>query len=115
MRYAWAVLLLVASAGTAHADAWQDIKAFCTKEWPAPEYRMQAHCVTKQEQAAIAVLKLMQGEASAGSMHAALAVCVHKWEADGRQVDWRMALHCYDKELEAYGWLQQRQSDMMKD
>ncbi len=104
----WAVLFLLASAGAADADAWEDIRQFCVKEWPGSQYRMQAYCVKTQQEAAMTVLSLTRGEAKEeGDLRSVLGTCIENWRGAENQVNWRMVAYCYKTEREAYSFMQQ--------
>ncbi|AWI59014.1 hypothetical protein AB395_00003378 [Sinorhizobium fredii CCBAU 45436] len=104
----WAVLFLLAFAGTASADAWEDIRHFCVREWPGSQYRMQAYCVKTQQEAAMTVLSLTRGEAKEeGDLRNLLGTCIEKWRGEQTQVNWRMVAYCYKTEREAYSFMQQ--------
>lgn len=95
-----------------------DIRSLCEEEWPA-DFRMQAHCQTKQSTAywrwleAADLAEKARADAASTAYNKAFVVafdgCTKEWWRQDNKLDFRMAVFCITKQMEAYDRLSKPQ------
>lgn len=74
------------------------IRADCAAEWPG-DYRMQRHCIDRQNEAGRMLAPLFRS--AAGEQRRILEKCASEWTTRNG-FDLRMVKHCYERQMEAY-------------
>ena len=97
------LILLVAVAASASENAKRtinEINEVCADKWPK-NYRMQKHCRKQQTAALNGFLDLYSKYPKGSEEQTIMGRCMGEW-TENELINWRMAMHCSKKQLEAY-------------
>jgi len=81
-----------------------DHKGFCKLKWP-DDYVMQRHCFERQQAAFWDYVKIDRRYPGDTEETQIIRRCIQKWTSKNDHVDWVMAVHCMQRQINAYKYL----------